>query len=425
MIGGKLAVGDLVAPKTEGRLEVIEKALKIYYSKKQKWVSNADYIVEMQKLPTMVKRATGKKSGNEDISWYTAVTQIPSYFCIIEHQTRNDKNRRLTPAGEKYYEALTGKNRREQKKVLFDLVEKTTFGRGNAGAPSSDCDYEIPRIAMKAIYDLGPITQTELVKLLHYTIVKNYGYDAVKNQLLNERAGAPKWTFGTYERKENRYVSDPKFLEFLVNNGLIKNLSKGKRSPKYIIPDEIKRLYSARIEAFELTNRFVMVSIEDIDAAESLEDSSYESATVLSAAELALRESKAPIPSSGGKTKRYITDPDILRTALENQKYICGCGGSVHFSFYRRDGKTPYVEGHHVIPMKAQKDYPEDALHRVDREANIVALCPTCHKMVHHGTETDVKSVLSKIYNSKRIAALSIFGIPDVDSLYNKYYKGK
>jgi len=414
-------MGEITAPKTEGRVSIIKRALEIYDTLKPAWVSNVDYIVEMRKIPAMKKAATSNTTGREDNSWYTAVCQIPTYFGIIEVNPADDSQKRLSSIGLAYYNALVSKNKNQQKDIVFSQIENVTFGKNNAGAKRSDSVYELPRIAMKAIYDFEPLKKTDLTKILYFVVQKNLGYDAVKLQMQSEQAGGAKWKFSTLERNENKYLSDPKFIEFLIDNGIICDINKGKhRRPEYIIPADIKKKYRSRIEAFELTNESIITSVQESDEIEFAEEQSFRSAKILSAAELLARETKTPVPCSSGKSKRYKTDPDISKTALDIQKYECQCGGTAHFSFVRRDGITPYVEGHHVIPMKAQKDYPTDSLDIVD---NIVGLCPNCHKKVHHGTESDVKSVLSKIYTSARISMLTKFGIADVDSLFDAYYK--
>ena len=414
-------MGNITAPKTEGRLSTIRKALKIYDDLKPAWVSNVYYIAEMRKIPGMKKAAISKHSGREDKSWYTAVCQIPAYFGIIEVNPSNDSQKRLSSIGLAYYDALVSKNKKQQKEILINQLENVVFGKNNAGAKRSDSVYELPRIAMKAIYDFEPLKKTDLAKILYFVVQKNLGYDAVKLQIEKEQAGGPKWKFGASERKENKYLSDPKFIEFLLDNGIIIDINQGKpHRPAYKISADIRRMYRSRIEGFELTNESIVVSAQDADEIEYAEEQSFNSAKVLSAAELSARAAKAPIPCSSGKSKRYKTDPDVSKTALNMQKYECQCGGVTHFSFMRKDGKTPYVEGHHIIPMKAQKDFPMISLDIVE---NIVGLCPNCHKMVHHGAELDVKNVLSKVYTAARIASLTKFGIADVDSLFDMYYR--
>ena len=414
-------MSNITAPKTEGRISEIKKALKVYSKSSTPWLSNDEYIKKIKRFTTVRNAAISSKTGKEDLSWYTAICQIPTYFGIIEINPTNNKKKRLSRIGLQYYNALLKNNKKKQKDILFNQIEQLSFGRNNNGATRSDSDYELPRIALKAIYDFEPLKKSDLTKILYYVIEKNLGYNVVKTQIQSERAGNPKWKFGTTERAENKYLSDPKFIEFLIDNDIIIDINKkNNHRPTYCIPSDIRKLYGVRIDNLELTNRAIITSAQDVDEIEYAEEQTFNSSKILTSAELALRALKKPIPCSSGKTKRYRTDPDVSRTALHAQKYECQCGGKTHGTFLRKDGLTPYIEGHHVIPMKAQKDYPNDTLDIID---NIVGLCPNCHKKVHHGSETDIKDVLKKIYTPSRIAALAKFSIPDVDTLYNKYYK--
>ena len=61
--------------------------------------------------------------------------------------------------------------------------------------------------------------------------------------------------------------------------------------------------------------------------------------------------------------------------------------GENHATFESIHG-TQYLEAHHLIPMKAQKDFLSENIN-LDRLENIVALCPNCHKAVHYGTRSE------------------------------------
>ena len=69
--------------------------------------------------------------------------------------------------------------------------------------------------------------------------------------------------------------------------------------------------------------------------------------------------------------------------------------------------------------MKAQKDfYPTN----LDVFANIVPLCPTCHKAVHYGNLEEKKRFLKPLYDS-RIVDLNEHGIfISFEDLIKKYY---
>lgn len=65
-----------------------------------------------------------------------------------------------------------------------------------------------------------------------------------------------------------------------------------------------------------------------------------------------------------------------------------------------------YMEGHHAIPMKFQDKFN----YSIDIYANIVCLCPICHRLLHYGIASEKDKVLNKIYSARadRLAACGI-----------------
>ena len=52
----------------------------------------------------------------------------------------------------------------------------------------------------------------------------------------------------------------------------------------------------------------------------------------------------------------------------------------------KKDGRN-YIEGHHLIPLKYQDEFE----YSLDVEANIVSLCPSCHRLLHYGNDYEEK----------------------------------
>lgn len=87
----------------------------------------------------------------------------------------------------------------------------------------------------------------------------------------------------------------------------------------------------------------------------------------------------------------------IIKThVLELADYKCELDRR-HESFIAEKTKKPYMEGHHAIPMKFQPNFK----HSLDVYANIVCLCPICHRKIHHGLSNDKKLMLNQIYHER------------------------
>lgn len=94
-------------------------------------------------------------------------------------------------------------------------------------------------------------------------------------------------------------------------------------------------------------------------------------------------------------------NPDIVASVLLAAKGLCDlCGAAAPFN--RGSDGSPYLEVHHIISLS---EGGEDTLR------NTVALCPNCHREVHHGKET--KELAARLHFmdesrlQKRLSSLS------------------
>lgn len=117
------------------------------------------------------------------------------------------------------------------------------------------------------------------------------------------------------------------------------------------------------------------------------------------------------------KTNRWKRNYIIAKKAILQSGYRCEYD-STHLFFHSNITGQNYVEAHHLIPMEFQEIFD----YSLDVEANIVSLCPLCHKKVHHATTEEKKPILDKIYSQRksRLASCKInieFG--NLIELYN------
>ena len=96
----------------------------------------------------------------------------------------------------------------------------------------------------------------------------------------------------------------------------------------------------------------------------------------------------------------------ILRTqAIEMAGYSCEMNTS-HQTFISGSTNKPYMEGHHALPMNAQAQFHVS----LDIYANIICLCPLCHRKIHYGLLDDRVSMIKQIYD-QRASRLANSGI--------------
>ena len=86
----------------------------------------------------------------------------------------------------------------------------------------------------------------------------------------------------------------------------------------------------------------------------------------------------------------------IKKQSIKMARYLCEMN-SKHTTFLSASSGHQYMEGHHAIPMKKQEQFNVS----LDVYANIVCLCPICHRLLHYGVNEDKRSVLDKIYDNR------------------------
>ena len=55
------------------------------------------------------------------------------------------------------------------------------------------------------------------------------------------------------------------------------------------------------------------------------------------------------------------------------------------------------MEGHHIIPLRHQEEFNVS----LDVYANVICLCPTCHRMLHYARTEDKLDSLNMIYHER------------------------
>lgn len=117
---------------------------------------------------------------------------------------------------------------------------------------------------------------------------------------------------------------------------------------------------------------------------------------------------QTPPPLQGAATRgRYRRDPNMAGLALSNAGFRCEVDGS-HASFKSERTGERFVEAHHLFPMGVQAKFQVS----LDVPENIISLCPTCHRMLHHGVRAEKRPVLTKLWK-QRSGGLVLRGISE------------
>lgn len=127
------------------------------------------------------------------------------------------------------------------------------------------------------------------------------------------------------------------------------------------------------------------------------------------------KDKPAPVQTSAGKA--YPRHPQVAGDALAAAQYRCEVD-PLHPTFTSHAKKRPYIEAHHLVPMALQEQFPKS----LDVVANVVGLCPHCHKLLHLGQPQDKKPLLLKLFG-ERSQRLAKVGIPMDNATLVKHYK--
>lgn len=111
----------------------------------------------------------------------------------------------------------------------------------------------------------------------------------------------------------------------------------------------------------------------------------------------------------------------IAKSVLKEMNFQCQIN-SDHITFKNSKG-NPYMEGHHLIPCTARnaETFWKKQDRNLDCQANIVSLCPTCHRKIHFGTTEDKLEMIETLYkqqiNKLKQTGISV-SLEDLKKLY-------
>lgn len=120
---------------------------------------------------------------------------------------------------------------------------------------------------------------------------------------------------------------------------------------------------------------------------------------------------------TNGKKQHWSRSNVIAKKAIILAKYKCEFDDS-HMYFTSKTTNKNYVEAHHLIPMEFQGEFEKS----LDVVANIISLCPLCHKKVHHAKFNEKKKILEKLY-AARIDRLKKCEIDISQKIMFSYYQ--
>lgn len=138
------------------------------------------------------------------------------------------------------------------------------------------------------------------------------------------------------------------------------------------------------------------IDTEDSDYQDDIDKAFKDDGNDISNHSYAAKKKKQQTENNTKKTI-YIREPRVGQLALQLANFQCEWNNK-HETFISNTTSNNYVEAHHLIPIKYY--YSNEFEVSIDNEANIVALCPNCHRCLHYGKFEDKKEILKNLYDA-------------------------
>lgn len=130
--------------------------------------------------------------------------------------------------------------------------------------------------------------------------------------------------------------------------------------------------------------------------------------------EVASTKPKA-IKTKEGEAK-WPRDSEISATAIVKANFQCEVDPT-HRTFTSNKTKRQFMEAHHLIPMQFQNIFNNS----LDKVANIICLCPNCHRQIHYGTSDEKEDLIEKLYRKAERELIKVGINIDLNDLKNLY----
>ena len=95
--------------------------------------------------------------------------------------------------------------------------------------------------------------------------------------------------------------------------------------------------------------------------------------------------------------KKWKRSALVRDQSIHYARYLCEVD-SRHETFISASTGRRYMEGHHLIAMQNQESFKNS----LDVYANIICLCPICHRRLHFATDDQKRPSLFQLYDARK-----------------------
>lgn len=236
-------MGKVVIPKNSASIEEVMGAMQIYYDVND-WLANAEYI-------RMYKSRIGIIGDDTDSSAYTKKTEIGAYYGYLEWEdiTKKTSPRRITDRGKRFLEHYNANDMEAVHEDIMKSLEEVSFGRNNFACISCDSDIEPPALFLRAMMELGHLTNKEFAYLVYKMEYEGQHYTDTINEIRIIRSNDKVIELPDGARK----FADPKPILILERWGVLVSQSINGSKGTSIAPAFLEK-YKQRLNNLKIYN---------------------------------------------------------------------------------------------------------------------------------------------------------------------------
>lgn len=175
-------------------------------------------------------------------------------------------------------------------------------------------------------------------------------------------------------------------------------------------------MYSAALNHYKsylIYKSELVEAVEDIEFMNSVETN----LTIINRENIDIIDSIEEVPQQTmNNNLAFKRNPKKPAEVIIDANFTCEVDAN-HNSFISKKTGENYCEGHHLIPMGQQINFNIS----LDVHANIVSLCPNCHRTLHHGVFEEKMPLLNQLYmiRNERLRTCGInISLEQLNNLY-------
>lgn len=371
-------------PKQDGRLETCVLSIEVYIDNGEtSFVSNEIFKKKIQQKIRNIGKPGAKL---DDGPALLKKNEIARYFGLIDYSF-DEKKGRVNKFGIDFY-----RNINQRKQIIFDRMKEISFGINNPAIKNSDSYINPPILFLKLINEFKSLNKNEFAYILHLIEDEKIEYETAVKKIIKTKK------INLNFPNKNKYL-DCKFPIFFTDLGIISEKNK-----RFFLNDDFTNEIN-HLKIFSDERKSVLnVLQKSLNIFPKNEDILWAS------------NNRKPEKTSNNKRTTYKTDQNLKSKVFHDCNFKCEIDSS-HITFHKENDEI-FMEGHHLIPMKAQDDFEIN----IDRIENIVCLCPNCHRMIHHAKKSQKIEIFKKLYEKKSKGLVNSGLKISSEEIFNKYY---